>query len=107
MEGFPAPEPKRSRCGSPAQQKPPQQELLGPEAPPRVLVIAGPTGVGKSALAERLCRQLDGEIISADSVQVRSSLGACPARASVWPLSHGRWSERLWPACFPPTVSLR
>ena len=36
----------------------------------RVVAIVGPTGVGKSALALRLARDFDGEIISADSRQV-------------------------------------
>jgi tRNA dimethylallyltransferase len=37
---------------------------------PRVLVLAGPTGTGKTALSLHLARQLHGEIISADSAQV-------------------------------------
>ena len=36
----------------------------------RVLAVVGPTGVGKSALALRLARDLNGEIISADSRQI-------------------------------------
>ncbi len=36
----------------------------------QVLVIVGPTGVGKSAVALDLAERLDGEIIGADSVQV-------------------------------------
>lgn len=50
--------------------------------PPRVLVIAGPTGVGKSKLAEALCHSLEegGEIISADSVQVYRSLNIGSAK---------------------------
>ena len=35
-----------------------------------ILVILGPTAVGKTALAARVCAQLGGEIISADSRQV-------------------------------------
>jgi tRNA dimethylallyltransferase len=35
-----------------------------------VLVLYGPTGVGKTQLAIELCRELGGEIIGADSVQV-------------------------------------
>ena len=38
--------------------------------PPKILVIAGPTASGKSALALELARRLDGEIVSADSMQV-------------------------------------
>jgi tRNA dimethylallyltransferase len=37
---------------------------------PRVLAVVGPTAVGKSDLAERLSERLDGEIVSADSMQV-------------------------------------
>ncbi len=37
---------------------------------PRLIVIAGPTGAGKTGLAVRLARAHGGEIISADSMQV-------------------------------------
>lgn len=36
----------------------------------KVIVISGPTGAGKSRLAIELAKRLNGEIISADSVQV-------------------------------------
>jgi DNA polymerase III delta prime subunit len=45
-------------------------EVGRPSAKPRVLVISGPTAVGKSALALELAQRLGGEIISCDSVQV-------------------------------------
>jgi len=35
-----------------------------------LLILAGPTAVGKTALSVRLAKRLDGEIISADSMQV-------------------------------------
>jgi tRNA dimethylallyltransferase len=41
---------------------------------PMVVVIAGPTAVGKSQLAHELAARLNGEIISADSVQVYRGL---------------------------------
>jgi tRNA dimethylallyltransferase len=41
---------------------------------PRILVICGPTASGKSDLALELARRLDGEIISADSMQVYRGL---------------------------------
>ncbi|MFB6265275.1 MAG: tRNA (adenosine(37)-N6)-dimethylallyltransferase MiaA [Bradymonadaceae bacterium] len=37
---------------------------------PRLLVIGGPTGVGKSTFAVRVAEALDGEIVVADSVKV-------------------------------------
>ena len=40
----------------------------------KVVVVAGPTAVGKLALAFKLCEQYNGEIISADSVQVYRGL---------------------------------
>lgn len=36
----------------------------------KLIVVIGPTAAGKSALALRLAKELDGEIVSADSVQV-------------------------------------
>lgn len=36
----------------------------------KVIIIAGPTAVGKSALSVELAKYLDGEIISADSMQI-------------------------------------
>jgi tRNA dimethylallyltransferase len=48
----------------------------------RVLVLAGPTGVGKSAVAMELAARLNGEIISADSVQVYKGLEIGSNKAS-------------------------
>lgn len=47
-----------------------------------VLAVAGPTASGKSALAVRLARELDGEVISADSMQVYAALSIGTARPS-------------------------
>jgi tRNA dimethylallyltransferase len=41
---------------------------------PKILVVLGPTAVGKSALAVKLARKFNGEIISADSRQVYKNL---------------------------------
>ncbi|CAN8066928.1 unnamed protein product [Agarophyton chilense] len=49
---------------------------------PKVLVIAGPTAVGKSAAALKLCQQLQGEIISADSVQLYKCLNVGANKAT-------------------------
>jgi tRNA dimethylallyltransferase len=40
------------------------------ERAPEVVAVVGPTAVGKTDLAERLCIELDGEVVSADSMQV-------------------------------------
>lgn len=43
-------------------------------AMPKVLILVGPTSSGKSALAVKLARKFDGEIVSADSRQVYKGL---------------------------------
>jgi tRNA dimethylallyltransferase len=37
---------------------------------PRLIAVVGPTASGKSELAVRLCQRLEGEVVSADSVQI-------------------------------------
>jgi tRNA dimethylallyltransferase len=49
-------------------------------APPPVLLIAGPTASGKSALALCLAEKLGGEIVGADSMQVYRDLRVLTAR---------------------------
>jgi tRNA dimethylallyltransferase len=51
-------------------------------SPPSILLLAGPTAVGKSEIALCLARQLDGEIISVDSMQVYRGLDVGTAKAS-------------------------
>ncbi|KDP32503.1 hypothetical protein JCGZ_14706 [Jatropha curcas] len=46
----------------------------------KVIVISGPTGAGKSRLALELAKRLNGEIISADSVQVYRGLDVGSAK---------------------------
>ena len=55
--------------------------MTQPAAPP-VLLIAGPTASGKSALALRLARALDGEIVNADALQLYRDLRVLTARPS-------------------------
>lgn len=43
-------------------------------AKPQVLIVTGPTAVGKTQLSLSLARALGGEVISADSVQVYRGL---------------------------------
>lgn len=49
----------------------------------KVLVIVGPTAVGKTALSIQLAKKLDGEIISGDSMQVYKQLDIGTAKATV------------------------
>lgn len=37
---------------------------------PKILAVVGPTASGKSALALELCKRLDGELVSCDSMQI-------------------------------------
>ncbi|MGA8172217.1 MAG: tRNA (adenosine(37)-N6)-dimethylallyltransferase MiaA [Methylocystis sp.] len=48
--------------------------------PPRVVLIAGPTASGKSALAQRVARRYGGVVINADSMQVYRDLRILTAR---------------------------
>jgi tRNA dimethylallyltransferase len=47
---------------------------------PPILVILGPTASGKSALAHALAKQIDGEILSVDSMQVYRSMDVGTAK---------------------------
>ena len=49
---------------------------------PPVILIAGPTASGKSALALRLAEQLGGEIVNADALQLYADLRLLTARPS-------------------------
>ena len=49
---------------------------------PRVIAIGGPTATGKTALSVSLARQFDGEIISADAIQISKGLTIGTAKAS-------------------------
>jgi tRNA dimethylallyltransferase len=49
---------------------------------PHVIVILGPTAVGKTALSVRLARDFDGEVISADSRQIYRYMDIGTAKAT-------------------------
>lgn len=49
----------------------------------RVIVLAGPTGVGKSEFAKALAKEIDGEIVSADSMQVYRGMDIGTAKVSL------------------------
>lgn len=48
-----------------------------------MIAVVGPTGVGKTALAEELASQFDGELISADSMQVYRGMNIGTAKPPV------------------------
>lgn len=52
------------------------------EIPP-IIIVAGPTASGKSALAMALAQRLDGVVINADSMQVYKDLHILTARPSI------------------------
>lgn len=49
----------------------------------RIIVISGPTCCGKSALAMQLAQAMDGEIVSADSMQVYKGMNIGTAKPSI------------------------
>ena len=48
----------------------------------RLIIVTGPTAVGKTALSVALAKRLGGEIISADSMQVYRHMDIGSAKAS-------------------------
>lgn len=57
----------------------------------RLLVICGATASGKSAIAIEICKQMGGEVVSADSMQIyegMSVLTAAPTRADMLYVPH-------------------
>ena len=71
-------------------------EAAGAAARPKVLVLTGPTAVGKTRASLALAEALDGEVISADSVQVyrRLDIGSDKVRRG----PGRRRARRAWPA---------
>lgn len=49
----------------------------------RVIVISGPTGSGKTAFSLKLANQINGEIISADSMQIYRGMDIGTAKATI------------------------
>ena len=57
-----------------------------------LIILTGPTAVGKTALSIELARALNGEIISADSMQVYRHMDI--GSAKIMPEAiHGMWSH--------------
>ena len=55
---------------------------LSKDTRPRIVAIGGPTATGKTALSVALARQFDGEIISADSMQIYKGLDVGTAKVT-------------------------
>ena len=49
---------------------------------PKVILIAGPTGVGKTASSVHLAKKLDTEIISCDSMQIYKGMDVGTAKVT-------------------------
>ncbi len=49
----------------------------------KIIVIAGPTATGKTDLSVKLCKEIGGEVISADSVQIYKELNIGSAKPSM------------------------
>lgn len=56
--------------------------MTNSESTPRILIIAGPTAVGKSAVALRVAERVGGEIVSADSMQIYRQMDVGTAKPS-------------------------
>lgn len=54
-----------------------------PKQKKRVIILAGPTACGKSAFALELAKHIDGEIVSADSMQVYKNMTIGTAKPSI------------------------
>ena len=48
----------------------------------KIYFITGPTAIGKSKFALNLCKEINGEIINADSMQIYKELKILTARPS-------------------------
>lgn len=54
---------------------------------PKIIAVAGSTGTGKTALSVRLAKELDGEVISCDSMQVYTGMDIGTAKVTAEEMS--------------------
>ena len=73
----------RSDFGRPRRLILGKEHYVNPVSRPEIILIAGPTASGKSALALELAQKLGGVIVNADSMQVYRDLRIITARPSV------------------------
>ena len=71
-----------------------------PNPQSKIIYLAGPTGVGKTALAGALAEQLDAEIVGADAFQIYAGLPLLTAQPT--PKEHSRVPHHLV-GCVPVT----
>ena len=48
----------------------------------KIIIIAGPTGVGKTALSIEVAKKYNGEVVSADSIQIYKGLDIGSAKVT-------------------------
>lgn len=73
----------RLSCGRLGTRKMATAACQGVGTKPKVLILTGPTGVGKTKASLALAERLNGEVISADSVQVYRGLDVGSDKASL------------------------
>ena len=69
-----------------------------------LIVILGPTASGKSEMALRLARKLNGEIVSADSRQIYKKMNVGTAKPYIsgkWKVESGKWKSKTLPHILP------
>jgi tRNA dimethylallyltransferase len=84
----------RSSCGRSRRLIRANQHYVKAVSEPEVILIAGPTASGKSALALALAEKLGGVIVNADSMQVYRDLAVITARPT--PAEERRVPHRLY-----------
>ena len=62
----------------------------------KLIVIVGPTAVGKTAFAIELAKKLNSEIISADSLQVYNEFNICTSKPSLEQLKEVKHLSRSY-----------
>ena len=80
----------------------PKRPMPTPPVFPPLIVILGPTAVGKTALSLTLCERFDGEIVSADSRQIYRGMDIGTDKAS--PADRQRVPHHLLDLCTPDEV---
>jgi tRNA dimethylallyltransferase len=73
---------------------------------PPVIVVVGPTAVGKSALAVALAQRLGGEIVNADSMQLYRGMDIGTAKVTAEERAHiAHHVLDIWPVTQPASVA--